>query len=142
MMATACTQTITLLYNYSLSIIIIFLYWTFKTPLSSSITTSEYLICDRYEVLHIDYSLYNICPVLWWQSRLSHCRLSCIKNSIYSMFSNTILLVGIEYNKFQNLFHFWFCIPPKFYYTILFLCLITFFSVHSLFVFLLLHGKL
>ena len=65
-MATACTQTITLLYiylyvwgldlrlnniNYSYwyfpsSIIITSLYWTSETPLSSSITTSEYLICD------------------------------------------------------------------------------------------------
>ena len=60
-MATACTQTITLLYiylcvwgldlrlnninyfywHYSSSIIIISLYWTSETPLSSSITTSE-----------------------------------------------------------------------------------------------------
>jgi len=66
-MATAFTQTITLLYiyfcvwgldlrlnnvNYSYwyfpsSIIITLLYWTSETPLSSSITTSEYLICDR-----------------------------------------------------------------------------------------------
>ena len=66
-MATACAWTITLLYiylcvweldlrlnnvNYSYwyfpsSIIIISLYWTSETPLSSSITISEYLICDR-----------------------------------------------------------------------------------------------
>ena len=66
-MATACARTITLLYiylcvwgldlklnniNYSYwyfpsFIIITSLYWTSETPLSSSITTSEYLICDR-----------------------------------------------------------------------------------------------
>ena len=66
MIATACTQTITLLYiylcvwkldfrlnnvNYSYwyflsSIIITFLYWTSRTLFSSNITTSEYLICD------------------------------------------------------------------------------------------------
>ena len=66
-MATACAQTITLLYIYlciwrldlrlnnvnyscwyfSLSVIITSLYWTSGTPLSSSITTSEYLICDK-----------------------------------------------------------------------------------------------
>ena len=65
-MATACARTITLLYiylcvrgldlrlnnvNYSywyspLSIIITSLYWTSEIPLSSSITTSEYLICN------------------------------------------------------------------------------------------------
>ena len=65
-MATACTQTITLLYiylcvwgldfrlnniNYSYwyfpsSIIITSLYWISETPLSSSITTSKYPICD------------------------------------------------------------------------------------------------
>ena len=66
-MATACVWTITLLYiylyvwgldlrlnninysywYYSSSIIITSLYWTSETPLSLSITTSEYLICDK-----------------------------------------------------------------------------------------------
>ena len=70
-MATACARTITLLYIYlcvwgldlrlnnvnysywyfSSSIIIIFLYWTSETPLSSSITTSEYLICNKANYL-------------------------------------------------------------------------------------------
>ena len=70
-MATACVWTITLLYIYlyiwgldlrlnnvnysywyfSSSIIIIFLYWTSETPLSSSITTSEYLICNKANYL-------------------------------------------------------------------------------------------
>ena len=69
--ATACAWTITLLYIYlyiwgldlrlnnvnysywyfSSSIIIIFLYWTSETPLSSSITTSEYLICNKADYL-------------------------------------------------------------------------------------------
>ena len=73
-MATACTWTITLLYiylcvwglnlrlnniNYSYwyflsSTIIISLYWTSKPPISSSITTSEYLICDK-----------NLIPTSW-----------------------------------------------------------------------------
>ena len=80
-MATACAQTITLLYiyfcvwgldlrlnniNYSYwyfpsSIIITPLYWTSETPLSSSITTSEYLICDTYEIfLYFTYTDLNI----------------------------------------------------------------------------------
>ena len=66
-MATAYARTITLLYiyfcvwrldfrlnnvNYSYwyfpsSIIITPLYWTSETPISSSITTSEYLICNK-----------------------------------------------------------------------------------------------
>ena len=69
-MATACAWTITLLYIYLCvwgldlrlnnvnyfywyfpsSIIITSLYWTSETPLSSSITTSEYLICDKYGI--------------------------------------------------------------------------------------------
>ena len=74
-MATAYTWTITLLYiylcvwgldlrlnnvNYSYwyflsSIIIISLYWTSETPLSSSITTSEYLICDNLNIIIVLY---------------------------------------------------------------------------------------
>ena len=88
-MATACAQTITLLYiylcvweldfrlnniNYSYwyfpsSIIITSLYWTSEIPLSSSITTSEYLICD-------------ICPRSWWITEYpqswNHCGLPAL----------------------------------------------------------------
>ena len=79
-MTTACTWTITLLYiylyvwgldlrlnniNYSCwyflsSTIIISLYWTSEPPLSSSITTSEYLICDSSNLVETS------CQVLLW----------------------------------------------------------------------------
>jgi len=74
----ACVWTITLLYiylyiwgldlrlnninyscwYYSSSIIITFLYWTSETPLSSSITTSKYHICDILNFLLIFSSLF------------------------------------------------------------------------------------
>ena len=50
------------------SIIITSLYWTSGTPLSSSITTSEYLICDTRIRVRVTRSCYNIASHIRWYS--------------------------------------------------------------------------
>ena len=131
-MTIACARTITLLYiylcvwgldlrlnnvNYSYwyfpsSTIITSLYWTSKIPLSSSITTSEYLICDTLKTCVIGIGAISrpfVCLILSCHTEIKFFLLSYLiwqlKRNIFDV---DVLIINVHAINLPDFFVIWF----------------------------------